>query len=87
MNKSMSNYSDKLSLIKEKTEQADAVVIGAGDGDTLDRYRNQPLKKFHFGHLQQYVCCRIFTYSPKWTMIGSNESMERPDLEAGRNGG
>lgn len=32
MNKSTSNYSDKLSLIKEKIEQADAVIIGAGAG-------------------------------------------------------
>lgn len=32
MNKSTSNYSDKLSVIKEKIEQADAVIIGAGAG-------------------------------------------------------
>lgn len=55
----MSNYSDKLSLIKEKTEQADAIVIGAGaglstsagfvySGERFEKYFSDFEKKYRF---------------------------------------
>ena len=62
MNDSTTSYSDKISQIKEKIGEADAIIIGAGaglstaagflyDGERFDKYFSDFRKKYGFSDM------------------------------------
>ena len=67
MNNSTGSYSDKILQIKEKIEEADAIIIGAGAGFSTSAGGFYPYKTLekHWGYWCRYIYINRYMDAPK----------------------
>ena len=89
MNDSTNSYSDKILQIKEKIEEADAIIIGAGagfstsagfvyNGERFDKYFSDFRKKYGFSDMYSGGFYPYKTLEKHWGYIYINRYMDAP---------